>query len=114
VEMAEDFLSDHVDSFQRKVEANERSLCGHVDASPRGVQQWGWDAYDPGGATQGEVADGDMAADMTFVLRAGHPCGADFIATDFLEKHPEYSWQKSLLHDMKAGPWTKFEAGEKR
>ena len=32
---------------------------------------------------------------------------------DFLEQHPEYSWQKPLLRDMKAGPWTKFHAGQK-
>jgi hypothetical protein len=49
---------------------------------------------------------------MSFVARAGHPCGEDFIADRFLEKHPEYSWQKPLLHDMKAGPWTVFTAGQ--
>jgi hypothetical protein len=88
---------------------NERSLCGHVDASPRGVKEWEWDAYNPGGAVQGKATDSKMAANMSFVARAGHPCGADFVAADFLEKHPEYAWQKPLLHDMKAGPWTKFE-----
>ena len=53
-----------------------------------------------------------MAAKMSFVARAGHPCGADFLAADFLEHHPEYAWQKPLLRDMKAGPWTVFTAGE--
>jgi len=50
---------------------------------------------------------------MSFVARAGHPCGADFVAADFLEKHPEFAWQKALLRDMKAGPWTTFVAGQK-
>jgi len=54
-----------------------------------------------------------MAAKMTFVARAGHPCGADFLAADFLEHHPEFAWQKPLLRDMKAGPWTAFAAGQK-
>ena len=54
-----------------------------------------------------------MAAKMSFVARAGHPCGADFHAADFLEQHPEFSWQKPLLRDMKAGPWTVFTAGQK-
>ena len=49
---------------------------------------------------------------MSFVARAGHPCGADFLAADFLEHHPEYSWQKPLLRDMKAGPWTSFRRGK--
>jgi len=119
VEMAEGFLADHFDSFEKtsshveKVQPNERSLCGHVDASPRGVKQWGWDAYNPGGAVQGKATDSKMAANMSFVARAGHPCGADFVAADFLEQHPEYSWQKPLLRDMKAGPWTKFQSGQK-
>jgi hypothetical protein len=117
VEMAEQFLSDHVDRFERaaateKPQPNERSLCGHVDGSPRGVKEWGWEAYNPGGAVQGKAADSKMAANMSFVARAGHPCGADFRAADFLEHHPEYSWQKPLLRDMKAGPWTTFQAGQ--
>jgi hypothetical protein len=119
VEMAEQFLSDHVDSFEKaassieKTQANERSLCGHVDASARGVKEWDWEPYNPGGAVQGKATDSRMTANMSFVARAGHPCGADFLAADFLEHHPEYSWQKPLLHDMKAGPWTTFHAGQK-
>jgi hypothetical protein len=114
VTMAEQFLSDHGDSYESdKPQPNERSLCGHVDASPRGVKEWGWDAYNPGGAVQGKATDSKMAANMSFVARAGHPCGADFVAADFLEHHPEFSWQKPLLRDMKAGPWTTFQAGQK-
>jgi hypothetical protein len=119
VAMAQQFLSDHVDSFEKKAlstekpQADERSLCGHVDASPRGAKEWEWGAYTPGGAVQGKAADSAMAAKMSFVARAGHPCGADFLAAEFLEHHPEYAWQKPLLRDMKAGPWTVFTAGEK-
>jgi hypothetical protein len=113
VTMAEQFLSDHVDSFEKKEQPDERALCGHVDASPRGVKEWGWDAYNPGGAVQGKAMDSAMAAKMSFVARAGHPCGADFTAADFLEHHPEFAWQKPLLRDMKAGPWTVFTAGQK-
>ena len=119
VEMAERFLSDHVDSFSytplssEKPQADERSLCGHVDASPRGVKEWGREPFSPEGAVQGKATDSKMAANMSFVARAGHPCGADFLAAGFLEKHPEFSWQKPLLRDMKAGPWTTFVAGQK-
>jgi len=113
VTMAEQFLADHFDSFEKKDQPNERSLCGHVDNSSRGAKEWGWDAYNPGGAVQGKAADSALAAKMSFVARAGHPCGADFVAADFLDHHPEYAWQKPLLRDMKAGPWTVFTAGEK-
>ena len=116
VTMAEQFLSDHVDtagSASDKAGPDERSLCGHVDSSSRGVKEWTWDAYHPGGAVQGKAADSAMVEKMSFVARAGHPCGADFHAAEFLEQHPEYSWQKPLLRDMKAGPWTVFSAGQK-
>jgi hypothetical protein len=118
VAMAQQFLSDHVDSFEKTASSkeqqpNERALCGHVDNSPRGIKEWGWGAYNPGGAVQGKATDSTMAAKMSFVARAGHPCGADFTAADFLEHHPEYAWQKKLLRDMKAGPWTVFASGQK-
>jgi len=117
VSFAERYLADHVDSYEKnaseKPQGDERSLCGHTDVSSRGVKEWGWDPYYPGGAVQGKATDSAMAAKMSLVARAGHPCGEDFLAADFLEKHPEYSWQKPLLHDMKAGPWTVFTAGQK-
>lgn len=119
VGMAEQFLGDHIDSYDSKgpaadnAQPNERALCGHVDNSPRGVKEWAWDGYNPGGAVQGKATDSAMAAKMSFVARAGHPCGADFLAEPFLERHPEYSWQKPLLRDMKAGPWTVFTSGQK-
>jgi hypothetical protein len=118
VKMAQEFLADHVDTFEKTASSKEqhpaeRALCGHVDASPRGIKEWAWDAYNPGGAVQGKATDSAMAEKMSFVARAGHPCGADFLAADFLEHHPEYGWQKRLLQDMKAGPWTVFAAGQK-
>jgi len=113
VTMAQQFLSDHYDSYEKKDQPDERGLCGHVDASPRGVKEWEWGAYDPAGAVQGKATDSAMAAKMSFVARAGHPCGADFLAAQFLEQHPEYAWQKPVLRDMKAGPWTVFTAGDK-
>jgi hypothetical protein len=110
---AENAMSDHVDVVQNKEEANERTLCGHVDASPRGVPEWEWGPKYPGGAVQGKVMDDAMAAAMTLRARVGHPCGANFIAAPFLKAHPEFSWQAPILGDMKAGPWTTFRSGQK-
>jgi hypothetical protein len=112
VPLAQQMLSDHADSFQKQTVANERVLCGHVDTSPRGVAIWAWTPYYPGGAVQGKATDAAMAKDMSFVARMGHPCGEDFLAEPFLKDHPDYAWQKPYLHDMKAGPWTIFRAGE--
>ncbi len=113
VEMAEKFLSDHVDSYTQKVDADERSLCGHVDRSPRGVPEWDEGPYAPHGAVTGKVTDSDLAGKMELIGRAGHPCGEDFLAAPFFEAHPEYGYLKPILKDMKSGPWTTFAAGEK-
>lgn len=112
VELAEKMLGDHVDSYHKNPETNERTLCGHVDSSPRGVEIWGWTPFFPGGAVQAKATDSTMAKDMKIVARVGHPCGEDFLAKPFLAAHPEYAWQEPYLRDMKAGPWTEFHSGE--
>lgn len=113
VPMAEKFLADHEDTFLHKEKADQRSLCGHVDQSKEGVAIWGNGPFHPDGAVQGKATDSDMAARMSFVARAGHPCGENFYARPFLVAHPEYDWMKPILKDMIAGPWTTFTAGEK-
>ncbi len=113
VPLAEKFLSDHEDSYLHKVRADQRSLCGHVDVAKQGVPVWGWGPYYPGGAVQGKATDSDMAAKLSFVARAGHPCGENFYVKPFLKAHPQYAWETPILKDMIAGPWTTFHAGEK-
>src|SRR5438034_19710 len=112
VALAETMLGDHSDTAQKKEEPNERTLCGHVDGSPRGVKEWEWQPYYPGGAVQGKATDSAMAKEMLFVARMGHPCGGDFLAKPFLAAHPEFAWEEPYLRDMKAGPWTKFRSGQ--
>ena len=51
-----------------------------------------------------------LVKEMKMWAHMGHPCGRDFIAADFLAKHPEFAWQKPYLKDLKASPWTLFEA----
>jgi phospholipase B-like protein len=112
VTLAEKMLGDHIDSYHQRPETNERTLCGHVDSSPRGVDVWGWPPYFPGGAVQAKATDSSMTKEMRLVARAGHPCGEDFLVKPLLAAHPEYAWQAAYLHDMKAGPWTEFQSGK--
>lgn len=113
VSLAQQMLSDHFDTAEKKEDANERVLCGHSDGSSRGIRVWEWDPYFPGGAVQGKATNSAMSEAMSFVARVGHPCGGDFLAKPFLEAHPEYNWQAPLLRDMKAGPWTHFGVGQR-
>lgn len=110
---AEHFLADHEDSFLKKEQADQRSLCGHVDTVKEGIPQWDWPPYYPGGAVQGKVTTSDLAEKMSLIAHAGHPCGEDFLAAPFLGAHPEFDYLKPVLRDMKAGPWTVFTSGEK-
>ncbi len=112
VELAQRMLSDHHDMYTRKDGPSGRTLCGHMDVDSAGLKAWDVAAFEPMGAVQGKVMDGRMAEQMTFVARAGHPCGGNFNAKEFLKAHPEFSWQAPVLRDMNAGPWTTFQAGE--
>ena len=114
VALAEQFMGDHDDSYTGKVKADQRSLCGHVDKAREGTPEWDWGPYYPGGAVTGKVTDSELAAQMSLIAHAGHPCGEDFLAAPFLAEHPEYGYLKPVLKDMPSGPWTRFSAGEKQ
>ncbi len=109
VQLAEQFLADHKDSVTGKTEASERTLCGHVEASARGMGEW-QKPYGTAGAAQNKVTDSAMAAKMTFTAAAGHACGTNFDAAAHLQQHPEMAWEKPELRDMKAYPWTTVRA----
>lgn len=113
-ELAEQFLSGHYDSFMGRNQADQRSLCGHMDQARRGEPEWNWGPYYPGGSVTGKVTDSDLAGKLSLIAHAGHPCGQDFLAAPFLAAHPEYGWMKPILKDMKSGPWTAFAAAEKQ
>ena len=106
---AEKFLGDHFDSFAGKTEASERTRCGHIDASPRGMGTW-QTPYAPAGAVQNKVADAASAEKMSLIALLGHACGRSFNAAEHLAAHPEFTWQQDILRDMNARSWTRFRA----
>ena len=110
VPAAKAYLSDHYDAYEKKADApSERSLCGHVDLSPRGMGDW-FSAFGPAGTVQAKVADAALAKRMAFEAAMGHPCGTTYLAAPHLAKHPDYAWTKPLMRDLVASPWTLFEA----
>ena len=106
--LAQAFLADHYDTCDKKTSANERTLCGHIDLSPRGSRPW-QPPYGPAGAVQNKAADASMLEKMSFTASAGHCCGMDFKAAEHVRQHPEFSWQEPELRDMDAYPWTPFK-----
>ena len=91
------------------MDASERTLCGHVDLSPRGMPTW-QAPYAPVGAVQNKVTDAAGAEKMSLTAALGHACGLHFKAAEHLAKHPEYDWYKSILNDMPGRSWTRFTA----
>jgi hypothetical protein len=104
---AQRFLGDHFDSFEKQTAYNERTLCGHIEASPRGMGTW-QPPYAPAGAVQNKAADAALAERMSMTAALGHACGRNFKANEHLDKHPEFAWQRENLKDMNARVWTKF------
>jgi len=104
---AQRFLADHYDTFEKKIDPDERTLDGHIDLSGRGDLPW-QPPFGTAGAVQNKAADATMVAKMEFAAAAGHACGMDFSAAEHLKAHPEYSWEKDILLDMNSYPWTKF------
>ena len=109
-ELAMKMEADHYDPIKQRVIMDGGVLCGHVDKDPRGAPEWSAPPFYPTGAVQGKVTTSALAKEMKFWARMGHPCGEDFLAAPFFEKHPEYKWQAKYLHDMKGHPWTLFAA----
>jgi len=104
------FLSDHHDAYEGKENApSERTLCGHIDLSPRGLEPW-MPPFGPCGAVQNKVATAAMADKLTLSAAMGHACGQHFKAAAHLKAHPRFAAQKPYLKDLNAHPWTDFQA----
>src|ERR1043165_9559746 len=110
VETVKAMEGDTYDAFEKKEGPNERSLCGAVERSPRGIPEWDWGKFFPGGTVQAKAVDGQMASKMQIWAAMGHPCGYGFVAAKFLKDHPEYGWTKDILRDMPSQPWTTFNS----
>lgn len=104
------FEADHVDVTTGREGFNSNVLCGHVDEDPKGTPEFSWAPFSPAGSVQGKVTSTALVKEMKMWAHMGHPCGRDFIAAEFLKEHSEFAWQKPYLRDMKAMPWTLFEA----
>ena len=107
VEMGQKFLGDHYDTFEKREAPSERTLCGHVELSPRGLGDW-QPPYGDAGAVQNKVANSAMAERLMYTARAGHACGLDFKAAEHLKTHGNFGWQKGFLRDMPSLPWTEL------
>jgi hypothetical protein len=108
-EKAMAFMGDHLDALTGKPGSNANTLCGHAENDPKGIPEFSWAPYYPGGAVSAKATTADLARELKLWGRMGHPCGEDFIVADFVKARPEWAWQVPSLKDMKGNPWTLFE-----
>ena len=104
VELGKKFETDHYDVLTKEIDPNERTLCGHIDRSSRGLPGW-QPPFGAAGVAQVKVSDSAMAESLKFAAGLGHPCGVEFHASEFLKAHKALAWQKTLLQDMKDNGW---------
>ena len=111
VELAKAFEGDKYDVIAKKDGPNDRTLCGAVEDVAKGVPEWEWAPYFPGGTVQAKAMDAGMIAKLETWAAMGRPCTGDFKAEPFLAKRPQYGWMKGLLRDMRSEAWTRFGSG---
>ena len=106
VETAKTLLADHRDSFTKTDSPSRNSICGHVETDGRGIPEWEYGPYYPGGCFDAKVTDTELAKGGSFWAHWGRPCNTPFEAGTFLNNHPEYEWQRPRLKDVIPYPWT--------
>ncbi|MHC4395524.1 MAG: C45 family autoproteolytic acyltransferase/hydrolase [Planctomycetota bacterium] len=110
IEVGRKLLADHYDSYVEAYNPSSRTLCGHVEYDPLGLEEWDWGPFYPGGAIDAKVTDSEWASQMKFYAKFGHSCEIPFLAEPFLRAHPEYNWQRRYIGDLPSYPWSVFKA----
>ena len=106
VEQAKTLLADHRDGYSKTDSPSRNSICGHIETDGRGIPEWEYGPYYPGGCFDAKVTNTDLAKRGAFWTHWGRPCDTPFEVDTFLTNHPEYEWQKRCLKDIKPYPWT--------
>lgn len=114
VEVAESILADHYDVYLKKDNPCSRTVDGHYELDAREyMSQPGRPLpFQPRGAVDGKVTNGELAKELSFWARWGNSSGMPFVAEEFLAEHIQWSHLESYLKDRPSQPWTLFRAGE--
>jgi len=105
IEEAKLMMSDHYDVTTRSTKPSGRTICGHAETDPRGIPEWEWPPFYPGGAFDAKITSTDLAKNGGFWAHWGRPCGVPFRAAPYLKKHRMHSWQANILEDLEPYPW---------
>jgi hypothetical protein len=108
VAVARDILADHYDVYLEQADHPcSRTVDGHYELDAFEY----WPArmpFRPSGAVDGKVMDSTMARDLSFWARWGNSSGMPFVASEYLEKNPQWDYLDGYLKDRPTQPWTMF------
>ena len=71
------FETDHYDAVTHEIDPSERTICGHIDKSGRGLRPW-QPPYGPAGVAQAKVTDSAHASRMSLIAGMGIPVDWSF------------------------------------
>ena len=102
---AQQVIADHYDVYERALDPNSRTICGHSD-NVNGAAGSNQSPYDPFGSLDGKVTTKSSAREGSFRARWGRACGTAFNAKTFFEQNPQFDTLKHLTADRPPQPWT--------
>ena len=91
-----EYLGDHYDTVEERINPCSHTLCGHVENAS---------GY-PHGSLDGKVTNRTLALRSETWARFGHSCGQPFIVEDHRREHPEYAFDD--LVDIIPQPYVTF------
>jgi hypothetical protein len=91
-----EYLGDHYDTVEDRINPCSHTLCGHVE------NESGY----PHGSLDAKVTNRTMASRMETFCRFGHSCGEPFLVDVHKSKHPEYAFDD--LIDIIPKPFAAF------
>jgi hypothetical protein len=111
--VGEKMLADTYDVYLNKPNnPSSRTICAEYDIDPQPFVSnpaavWNIPYY-PAGSIDGKVTTAAAAKKMMMWARFGRANGKAFNAKAFMQKHPEWRWEKDYLFSRPSEPWTEF------
>lgn len=110
-ELGKSFMADQYEQALGKVNPGGFVLMARMEVTDR-PEIPGVPAPRPMGANDAKVITADLARQMSFWARIGHPDGSPFTWGPFMEAHPEFAWQQPYLEDLESHDWALFPSAD--
>jgi len=106
-ELGKAFLADQIEQSTGKFNPGGFVLMARMEVSDV-PEIPGAPAPRPFGANDAKVVTAELARNMSFWARMGHPDGSTFTWDKFLKQNPSYAWQALFLQNLTNNEWSLF------